>query len=885
MAAGKKYKIFKICKELNLGQDTIFEFLKQKNLKITGSGPNGAVTEDVYVEILDRFSTDKEKAEALRKRKKDESQEVAEPEQAETEVASEDESSYLQAIKASIEKGAEAIARGDDVKPVKKKRTVRKKKVEETAPEPVAEAKETPVKEAVVEPEPKAEVKSVKKETPVREEKKAEEKPTPAPVEDTSVSESKKAKKLKAKDRKKSSKPGQVVSEKEKKRRKAMDMIRKDKGSRHGVRLGDIAFPDGQAPMGRKKKQKKQKKSRVDQKEVENTIKKTLANIETKGKKPKRRKVKTETGEVIEERVITVTEFISANDLANLMDVSVSEIITKCLQLGLVVSINQRLDIDTITLLAEEYDYKIEEAVAEEFIEEELEEEADDESKMVPRAPIVTIMGHVDHGKTSLLDYLRESRIVDGEAGGITQHIGAYEVTYNGKKITFLDTPGHAAFTAMRARGAQATDIVILIIAADDAVMPQTDEALDHAKAAGVKIVIAINKIDKPGANPERIRQQLADRDVLVEEWGGSYQSSEISAKTGEGIPALLEKLLLEAELLDLKANPDRLAQGVVVESRLDKGRGAIATVLVQKGTLHVGDNFIAGHNYGKVRAMSDEDEKRVKSIGPSQPALVTGFEGVPQAGDKFVVMADEKATRLISSKRQQLKREQDSKQVKMVTLDQISERIKLGEVTTLPVMVKADVDGSAEALADALINLNTNEVEIQIIRKAVGPISESDVLLASASGAVIVGFQIRANAKARDLAEKEKVEIRLYSVIYDAINDLKLALEGMLKPSIEEVVVGQAEVRETFKISRIGTIAGCHVINGKILRNNKIRIVRDDVSIYTGKISSLKRFKDDVKEVATGFECGIQIENYNDLKNGDIIESFEITETARKLE
>jgi len=894
MAAGKKYKIFKICKELNLGQDTIFEFLKQKNLKISGSGPNGAVTEDVYVEILDRFSLDKEKAEALRKRKKDETQETAETEKVETEKASEDESSYLQAIKDSIEKGAEAIARGDDVKTVKKKRAVRKKKVEEVVPEPaevaevaegpeevkaVKEVKEVPAEEPVATPEP------APKETPKKEEKPVEEKPAPAPKADAPADEGKKAKKQKAKDRKKVSKPGGVVSEKEKKRRKAMDMIRKDKGTRHGVRLGDIAFPDGQVPMGRKKKQKKQKKSQVDQKEVENTIKKTLASLETKGKKPKRRKVKTESGEVIEEKVITVTEFISANDLANLMDVSVSEIITKCLQLGLVVSINQRLDIDTITLLAEEYGYKIEEAVAEEFIDEEPEEEAEDESKMKPRAPIVTIMGHVDHGKTSLLDYLRKSRIVDGEAGGITQHIGAYEVEYNGKKITFLDTPGHAAFTAMRARGAQATDIVILIIAADDAVMPQTDEALDHAKAAGVKIVIAINKIDKPGANPERIRQQLADRDVLVEEWGGSYQSSEISAKTGEGIPALLEKLLLEAELLDLKANPDRLAQGVVVESRLDKGRGAIATVLVQKGTLHVGDNFIAGHNYGKVRAMSDEDENRVKSIGPSQPALVTGFEGVPQAGDKFVVMADEKATRLISSKRQQLKREQDSKQVKMVTLDQISERIKLGEITTLPVMVKADVDGSAEALADALINLNTDEVEIQIIRKAVGPISESDVLLASASGAVIVGFQIRANAKARDLAEKEKVEIRLYNVIYDAINDLKLALEGMLKPSIEEVVVGQAEVRETFKISRIGTIAGCHVINGKIIRNNKIRIVRDDVSIYTGKISSLKRFKDDVREVATGFECGIQIENYNDLKIGDIIESFEITETARKLE
>jgi len=880
MAAGKKYKIFKICKELNLGHDTIFEFLKQNKYKVSGSGPNGAVAEDVYVEILERFSTDKEKAEALRKRKQDdepEGQDVAE----EVEAAQEEDSSYLQAIKQSIEKGAEAIARGDEVMPVKKKRAVtKKKKVKEVTQEAVEEKPVVATQAAETKEEPKLVSETIaKEELKVSEKEKTPDKKSVKPIE-----EAKDSKKVKAKDRKKPVKAPGKVTEKEKKHRKAMDMIRKDKGARHGVRLGDIAFPDGQLPMGRKKKQRKQKKNQVDQKEVENTIKKTLANIETKGKKPKKRKVKTETGEIIEEKVIQVTEFISANDLANLMDVSVSEIITKCLELGLVVSINQRLDIDTITLLAEEYEYKVEEQVAEEFIEEE-EEELEDESKMLPRSPIITIMGHVDHGKTSLLDYLRESSIVDGEAGGITQHIGAYEVEYEGKRITFLDTPGHEAFTAMRARGAQATDIVILIIAADDAVMPQTDEALDHAKAAGVKIVIAINKIDKPGANSEKIRQQLAERDVLLEDWGGTYQSAEISAKTGQGIPALLDKLLLEAEMLDLKANPDRNAQGVVVESRLDKGRGAIATVLVQKGTLNVGDSFVAGHNFGKVRALSDENEKRTKAIGPSQPVLVTGFEGVPQAGDKFVVMADEKDARELSSKRQQLKREQDGKLVKMVTLDQISEQIKRGEVTSLPVMVKADVDGSAEALADSLINLNTDEVEINVIRKAVGPISESDVLLASASGAVIVGFQVRANAKARELAEKENVDIRIYRVIYDAINELKLALEGMLKPSIEENVVGQVEVRETFKISRIGTIAGCHVINGKIIRNNKIRLVRDDVEIYTGRISSLKRFKEDVKEVATGFECGIQIENYNDLKIGDIIESFEITEVARKLE
>ena len=891
--AGKKYKIFKICKELNLGHDTIFEFLAQNKFEVTGSGPNGAVTEEVYLEILDRFSTDKEKAEALRIRKQKDDPDSEEVVAEEAAQGPEDESSYMQAIKQSIEKGAEAIARGDDVKPVKKQRKVIKKKVEEIVPdsqsvEPViVESAEKPEAEEKSDPA-KVETESKKVElSDIKKEVIEKAKPGSKPLITTPIEEKAKDKKpkLKAKDRKKAVKTGENAAEKDRKHRKAMDMIRKDKGTTHGVRLGELAFPNEQTPLGRKKKQKKQKKSQVDIKEVENTVKKTLANIDTKSKKTKRRKVKTETGEIIEEKVIQVTEFISANDLANLMDVSASEIITKCLELGLVVSINQRLDLDTITLLAEEYEYKVEEQVAEEFIDDEEEEEQEDESKMLPRAPIVTIMGHVDHGKTSLLDHLRSSSIVDGEAGGITQHIGAYEVEYEGKRIAFLDTPGHEAFTAMRARGAQATDIVILIIAADDAVMPQTDEALDHAKAAGVKIVIAINKIDKPGANPEKIRQQLADRDVLLEDWGGTFQSAEISAKTGQGIPNLLEKVLLETEMLDLKANPDRRAQGVVIESRLDKGRGAIATVLVQKGTLKVGDNFIAGHNYGKVRALSDEYDKRIKNVGPSQPTLVTGFEGVPQAGDKFVVMEDEKSAREVSSRRQQLKREQDEKQVKMVTLDQISEQIARGEITSLPVMVKADVDGSAEALADSLIGLNTEEVEINVIRKAVGPISESDVLLASASGAVIIGFHVRANAKARDLAEKENVEIRIYQVIYDAINELKLALEGMLKPSLEENVVGQVEIRETFKISRIGTIAGCYVINGKILRKNKIRLIRDDVQVFEGKISSLKRFKEDVREVATGFECGIQIENYNDLRVGDIVESFEISEVARKLD
>ena len=664
-------------------------------------------------------------------------------------------------------------------------------------------------------------------------------------------------------------------------------MIRKDgkKSKSQKPDLRNVGLDaDGQM---RRKKPKKPKRKEVDLKEVQDTVKKTLASIDTRSRKIKRhKKEKDVDGELVDENVIEVTEFISANDLANLMDVPVSEIITKCLELGLVVSINQRLDIDTITLLAEEYGFRVELSNVTEFVEdEEDEEDEESEADLKPRAPIVTIMGHVDHGKTSLLDYLRHSHIVEGESGGITQHIGAYEVNYEGKRITFLDTPGHEAFTAMRARGAQVTDIVILIIAADDAVMPQTDEALDHAKAAGVKIVIAINKIDKPGANPERIRQQLAERNVLVEDWGGQYQCAEISAKSGKGIPELLEKVLLEAEMLDLRANPKKRAVGYVIESRLDKGKGAIATVLIQSGTLRVGDNFVAGQFSGKVRALLNEREERLDEVGPGQPALVVGFMGVPQAGDKFIVKKDERVVRDISIKRQQLKREQDAKKHKHKTLAQISEQILRGESQELNILVKADVDGSAEALADALIKLNTDEVQVNVVRKAVGPISESDVLLAAASEAVIIGFHVRANAKAKELAVKEEVDIRLYKVVYDAINDIRLALEGLLKPHEEEVVTGQIEVREIFKISRIGVIAGCYVLNGKINRNNKVRLIRDDVEVYTGNIASLKRFKEDVREVTSGFECGIQIENYNDLKIGDIIEPFEVTHTKRTLE
>ena len=890
MATGKKkYKIFKICKELNLGHETIVSFL-EKDMKMKVSGPNASIDEDMYLAIIERFATEKEKAERLKARKQPEAGEVGAS--TEQEAAKDDgNQAYLDVLKRSIEEGVEALAKSKDepVPEVKPKRKTVKKHKEEKPEEKPAEVEEVepkakPIKKVAEQAKEASETvpEEIKVEETIEEKKKKI--PKREPVVDPTLKKEK-TEKPKAKDKKSAKKEEEpVLSEKEKKRRKALEMIRKEKDAKRLKKTGFVIGEETGEGVRSRRKRKKSKKKQVDQKEVQKALKKTLASIDSKGRKTKRKKVKTEDGEIVERNIIQVTEFISANDLANLMEVSAAEIITKCLELGLVVSINQRLDIDTIRLLAEEYEYEVEEQYASDFIEEELEEEEVDESQLVPRAPIVTIMGHVDHGKTSLLDFLRHSHVAAGEAGGITQHIGAYEIRYENKKITFLDTPGHEAFTAMRARGAQVTDIVVLIIAADDAVMPQTDEALDHAKAAGVRIVIAINKIDKPGANAEKIKQQLSERNVLVEDWGGEYQCVEISAKTGQGIPDLLERILLEAELLDLKANPNRRAKGVVIESRLDKGKGAIATVLVQDGTLKIGDNFVAGHNYGRVRALFNEYEEHIKGVGPAQPAMVVGFEGVAQAGDRLIVMPDEKSARELSFKRQQIKREQDAKQVKLLTLDQISEHIRSGEVHELPILIKADVDGSAEALADALISLNTDEVKVNVIRKAVGPISESDVLLASASGSVIVGFHVRANAKARELAQKEKVDIRIYRVIYNAINDIKLALEGLLTPSEEEMLVGQAEVREVFKISRIGSIAGCYVLNGKIVRKNLVRLVRDDVEIYTGNIASLKRFKEDVREVATGFECGIQIENFNDLKVGDIIESYEISTVKRHL-
>jgi translation initiation factor IF-2 len=636
----------------------------------------------------------------------------------------------------------------------------------------------------------------------------------------------------------------------------------------------------------------------ISQKEIDDAIRETMAKIEddsgasarsiARKKKKKERLEQEKINIAIQEQrknILTVTEFVSTVELATIMEVPVTDIIKKCLDLGMMVSINQRLEKDLLQLLAEEFGYKIE--FQAEYEEDLLKDTTDEESTLVERPPVVTVMGHVDHGKTSLLDYVRKANVVAGEAGGITQHIGAYKVKLdNGKHITFLDTPGHEAFTAMRARGGQAADIVVLVVAADDSVMPQTIEAINHALAAGVPIVIAINKVDKPEANVERIKSQLADRNILVEEWGGKYQSVEISAKKGQNIETLLEKILLESEMLALKANPNRDARGVVLESRLDKGRGSVATVLVTKGTLKVGDNFVAGVFAGRVRAMFDERDKRLEEAGPSTPVQIIGFEGLPQAGDAVVVLKSDIEARQIALKRQQLKREQDMRQIKHTTLEDITNQIKEGKSVELNIILKTDVDGSGEALADSLHKLSKpGTATVKVIHKAVGQITESDVLLAEASNAVIIGFNVRPNLNARKLAEKSSVEIRIHSIIYNALDEVKLVLEGLLAPDVNEEITATIEVRQVFKVPKIGNIAGCYVQDGKIIRNHKVRLVRDGLEIYNGTISSLKRLKDDVKEVESGYECGIGLENYSDVKVGDVIEGYKLIETKRKLE
>ncbi len=902
----KKLRIYKFASEYNLATDSLVDFLKEKGYEIKGH--MSLLTDDMLSDVAEHFKKDIEKAEKhykkiseFNKKRADSEEkpvEEKEPESAapverKEEVAETSEKAdeeVTEAMEEEVEeKEAEVEAAEEEVKAFDNEETPAEQlvKAEEESPEEVLPETEEPLE--VPEEDP-VEEKNLSFRTPAEIElekrrkglkvvgkidlgekkkpKKAEKKEEPAKEEASGKT---------TRDAKPSEKTDEIVSKKKKKRLKAKKKTQKEEEE------------------DKAKRKRRTKRVEVDKKEVEEALKRTLSSIDETpttsdraSARKRKRKEKLEVQEKLQEEkeresnVIKVNEFIAVNELANLMDVSVSEVIQKCISLGLMVSINQRLDMETITLVADEFGFEVEKQ--EEFTAESLEDYEDPEETLKDRSPVVTIMGHVDHGKTSLLDYIRHENVVAGESGGITQHIGAYRVKMEDKSITFLDTPGHEAFTAMRARGASVTDIVVLIVAADDAVMPQTVEAINHAQAAGVPIIIAINKIDKPGANPEKIRQQLADRNILVEDWGGKYQSVEVSAKTGLNIDLLLEKILLEAELLELKANPDRNSRGVVVESQLDKGRGITATVLIQKGTLKIGDPFVAGVHHGRVRAMFDEQNNKIESVGPSTPALVLGFEGAPQAGDAFVVVGGEREARDVSTKRQQLKREQDQRQVKLITLDEIASQISQGGVKELPLIVKGDVDGSVEALSDSLMKISNNEVVVQVIHKGVGGISEGDVLLAAASNAIIIGFHVRPNLNARKLAESEKVDIRLYNVIYDAINEVKSALEGMLSPIISEEIIGNIEVRDTFKVPKVGTIAGCYVLDGKVTRNSKIRLIRDGIVIYEGELATLKRFKDDVKEVDAGYECGLNITNFNDIKIGDIIEVYKFVETKKKL-
>ncbi len=911
MSKFKNQQLFRVAKELNISIDSIVAFLNEKGHKdaYTKAGPNGKITdEEAYLALLTEYSSDKDQVARLRQARVDqeaadkaaaaeaaakaiEDAKRAEREEAERmeRIAAERKAQEEAAAKAAAEAAAKAKAEAEAEARVKAQQEAAKAAAaeaatvqsEETAAAKAESATEAPTADASESVEAVAATDATA-ETPAEGEEAA---PEEAPAGTIRANQHTLA--------------GTKVLGKI-----DLSQIVGGAGGRRRKRRGEEDKSTA-APAGSNKKKKAPKKTgsakpgapQVDQIDVEQMLRETRRELEqgaTRNRQKRRRLRRDERAAEraamqeemsVGETTLRVTEFLSTGELAALMDVGVNDVIGRLFSMGMMVSINQRLDADSIQLVADEFGYEIE------FIKEFDEEEAmdlfdDDPEDMVERSPVVTIMGHVDHGKTSLLDYIREANVVAGEAGGITQHIGAYKVIKDGRAIAFLDTPGHEAFTAMRARGAQATDIVILVVAADDAVMPQTIEAINHAKAAEVPIVVAINKIDKPAANAPRVMQQLSDHGVLVEAYGGDVQVEEVSAKTGQGVPELLEKVLIQAELLELKANPDRGAVGTVIESRLDKGRGVVATVLVQTGTLEVGDVFLAGVHSGRVRAMFDERDQRVTEAGPSTPVTILGFPGAPEVGDRLVVMDDEREARDIAARRTQIAREQAMRQRKHITLDEIGRRIALGDFQELNVILKGDVGGSVEALSDSLQKLSTPEVAVSLIHTGVGAINESDVMLASASDAVIIGFQVRPTLSARQLAEREEIDIRTYSIIYDAIQDVRDALEGLLSPEKTEKTLGTAEVRQIFKVPRIGTIAGSFVVDGKIKRNDKVRLIRDGVVIYdNASIGSLRRIKDDVKEVASGYECGISIDGYNDIKEGDQIEAFEVVETARTLE
>lgn len=915
MAGGTR--ISKIATDFNVGISTITEFLQKKGYNESFS-PNTKVTDEMYGLLEKEFQNDK----TIKKESDKKSQEAKQKQKKET-LSIEPEEEVVRPAAPDPVKGPKVVGKID---------LSASKSAGKPAEKPAEKPAPAPQKPAVPKPEPQ---KTAPKEEPKPEKQKpvapkaaenqaakpANNQPAeqPKPVEEevfkystqkkltgptvlgkielpvekpTESNKDRKKKKRQRihKDNERVDVTSQIAQNNNPKRNDGnKQQGNQNNGNRHGQGQQQAA---GRAD----RRNKRPARQEVNTEDVQKQIKDTLARLTAKGAKSKTSKHRRDKREAVsarqaeemerldeEKKILRVTEFVSANELATMMDVPVTKVIATFMSLGMLVSINQRLDAESMSIVAEEFGFKVEFISADS--ESDAEEEEDDESELVERSPIVTVMGHVDHGKTSLLDYIRNTNVISGEAGGITQHIGAYVVKLdNGRKITFLDTPGHEAFTAMRARGAQVTDVAIIIVAADDSVMPQTIEAINHAHAAGVPMIFAINKIDKPGANPDKIREALANMDYLVEEWGGKYQSQEVSAKKGLNIDKLLDKVLLEADMLELKANPNRNAVGNVIESSLDKGRGYVTTLLVRNGTLRVGDMVVCGSYYGHVKAMFNERNQKVEVAGPSAPVLVLGLNGAPQAGEKFLVYSDDREAKEVANRRDQLQREQDMRTKKHITLDEIGRRIAIGNFQQLDIIVKGDVDGSVEAISDSLIKLSTEEIQVNVIHKAVGQISESDIMLATASNAIVVGFQVRPSAAARKLAEREEIDIRLYSIIFDAIEEIKSAMEGMLSPEIREQVTGTLEILETFKISKVGTIAGCMVKEGKVKSKSKVRVIRDGIVVHSGELGSLKRFKDDVKEVVAGLDCGMNITNYNDIKVGDIIEAYEEIEVSRKL-
>ena len=922
MAETKTMRLSKVLREFNISLDRAVEFLGSKGYEVEAR-PTTKISGEEYEALFDEFQTDKSKKVASKEvgeEKRKEKEELRLEREREIEEKEKAEAKKVVKAEAKME-GLKQVGKIDldSKKPVvkeeaPKEEAVKKEKTVEPAP-----AAEVPKKEApkVVKKEVEKSVEAPKEETP----KVAEEKPktTTKEVKESPKKEEKIAADKKTDDSAEEATPGSDVvkttykkldgpnftgkkidltqfKKPEKKKKEKTDANKEKRGRRRRISKGPGASGGQNNNRGKGRGRTNVPKEEPTEEEIQKQVRETLEKLQgksSKGKGAKYRREKRDSHrqkteedlaqQELDSKLLKVTEFVTVSEVATMMDVPVTNVISACMSLGMMVTMNQRLDAETLSIVADEFGFEVEFVTAD--IEESVFEDEDAPEDLEARAPIVTVMGHVDHGKTSLLDYIREENVIAGESGGITQHIGAYGVQLkDGQKIAFLDTPGHEAFTAMRARGAQVTDLAIIVVAADDDIMPQTKEAISHAQAAGVPIVFAINKIDKPTANPEKIKEGLAQMNLLVEDWGGKIQSQDISAKTGEGVPELLEKVLLEAELLELKANPDRMANGTVVEAFLDKGRGYVSTILVQGGTLKVGDYVLAGQHSGKVKAMQDERGKNVKTAGPSTPVSILGLDGAPQAGDKFNVFEDEREAKDIANKRTQLQREQSVRTQRHITLDEIGRRIALGDFKELNIILKGDVDGSVEALTDSFQKLSTDEIQVNIIHKAVGPITESDVLLASASDAIIIGFNVRPMGNARQIADKEEIDIRTYSIIYAAINDLKDAMEGMLSPEMKEEITGTAEIRETFKISKVGTIAGCMVTSGKIIRNNGIRLIREGVVVHTGELDSLKRFKDDVKEVAKGYDCGIQLKNYNDIQIGDIIEGFQEVAVKKKL-